>query len=239
MGQLVDLGASELDATSGVVWAQCKGEPLDDDGASPDWGKPPLMCCLGVSGRPYPADDRGSAQGVIEETAGLDGAVVAAHDPRAAKVYGEISPGEHALHSTGPDFDSRFLAKDQLAVILVGADYVVTVDRKNKKVAISTPGGIFQISEKDGITLCDASGRGSLRLEGGVAALMGNVILGGGNPTSNVPDATKVDAEFARIWQMFSAWTPAPMDGGAALKLLASSSAALVQSTASPVALGS
>ncbi|HEY3494749.1 MAG TPA: hypothetical protein VGK73_08695 [Polyangiaceae bacterium] len=239
MGELVDLGASELNSSSGVVWAQCKGEPLDDGGASPDWGKPPLMCCLGVSGRPYPADERGSAQGIIEETSGLDGAIVAAHDPRAAKVYGEIQPGEHALHSTGPDFDSRFLAKNQLAVILVGSDYVVTVDRKNKKVAISTPGGIIQVSEKDGITLCDASGKGSLRLDGGVAALMGNVILGGGNPSSNVADAAKVDAEFARIWQMFSSWVVVPMDGGAALKTLAGVSAAMVQSTASPVALGS
>lgn len=239
MGEVVDLGASELNAETGVVWAQCKGAPLDGDGDAPDYGKPPLMCCLGVSGRPYPADERGSAQGIVEEVQGLDGAVVAAHDPRAAKVYGEIQPGEHALHSTGPDFDSRFLAKNQLAVILVGGDYVVTVDRKNKKVAISTPGGIIQVSERDGITLCDASGRGSLRLDGGVAALMGNVILGGGSPSSNVADASKVDAEFARIWQTFAAWTPVPMDGGAALKLVATSAAAQVQSTASPVALGS
>lgn len=237
--ELVDLGASELDNTSNVVWAQCKGTPIDDDEPGFDYGKPPVMCSLGVSSRPYPADSRGSAQGVVADISG-DGAVIAAHDPRASGVYGEIQPGETALHATGPDFDSRALAKEQVFAIVVGNDYVVSIDRKNKKIVVNSPGGQIQVSEDSGITIVDSSGKGSLRLQDGVVALMGSVILGGGNPTSSAADATKVDAEFKKIWNMFSSWTPSPTDGGAALKAISSTVSLTVQPTAAAgVALGS
>lgn len=197
--ELVDLGASELDERSGVVWSQCKGAPIDENDA-PDFGKAPLMAALGVAARPAPANDKGSAQGVaVDGLGGIDGAVIAAHDPRAAKVYGEISAGETAVFATGDGFDSRALCKEQLFAIVVGDDYVVTVDRKNKSINIACPGGMIQVSAKTGITLCDSSGNGSLRLDGGTSALLGQVILGGGKPFAPVSDSIKVQAELAKI----------------------------------------
>lgn len=52
----------------------------------------------------------------------------------------------------------------------------------------------------------------------------------GTEPTDFAALASKVDLEIARIWEMFSAWTPAAQDGGAALKALAETASLSVAS---------
>lgn len=198
--EIVDLGASRLDETSGVIIGQAKGAPVSEDEA-PSYGDAPIMCALGVAARPAPANERGAAQGVAAQVGGIDGAVVAAHDPRAAKVYGEIADGETAIFATGEAYDARGLFKNKLIALIVGDDMVVTLDGRKgqKKIALSCPGGIFQISERDGVSVCDASGKAALRLDSGTAALLGQVILGGGQPKGPLADAQKVAAELGKI----------------------------------------
>lgn len=200
--EIVDLGASRLDESSGAIVGQAKGAPIDEaEDEAPSYGDAPIMCALGIAARPAPANERGSAQGIATQVGGLDGVVLAAHDPRAAKAYGEIQPGETAVFATGEAFDARALFKDKLIALVVGDDMVVTVDGRKgqKKIALSCPGGIFQISERDGVSVCDASGKAALRLDGGTAALLGQVILGGGAPKGPLADAQKITAELGKI----------------------------------------
>lgn len=56
--------------------------------------------------------------------------------------------------------------------------------------------------------------------------------LGTGLVTDYAANATKTDAEFARIWNMLSAWTPVANDGGAALKTLIAAAAPTVLTVA-------
>ncbi len=63
----------------------------------------------------------------------------------------------------------------------------------------------------------------------------GTVHLGERDASDFVALASKVDAEFARIWDMLSNWTPVAQDGGAALKLLVGPAAALVEPVGSEV----
>lgn len=185
--ELVDLGASGLDERTNAVWAQCKGAPVSDEDA-PDYGKAPMMCSLGVSARPAPATQAGRAQGVVVPVDGTDGVVVAGHDPRAADTFGEISPGETALHATGEGFDARVLCKDQLVSIVVGDDYVINIDRAEKQIAINCPGGTFKIGEKDGIVLRDNTGKAGIQLVDGVVIIESATILfGGRNPVAAIP----------------------------------------------------
>lgn len=58
------------------------------------------------------------------------------------------------------------------------------------------------------------------------------IVYVGTEPEDFAANATLVDAEFARIWDMLSNWTPLAYDGGAALKTLASSAGPLVETVA-------
>ncbi len=187
---LVDLAASGLDQKTNAVWVQCKGAPVSEDEA-PDFGRAPFMQALGVSSRPAPANEKGNAQGIMAVgVCGYDGVCVGAHDNRCSKVFGEIKPGETALHATGENFDSRVLCKDQLVAIVVGDDMVFVVDRKKKQIVMNCPGGTLQLGGGNGVLLMDETGKASLQLKGGVAMLLGNVVLGGRNPAPNGGIAT-------------------------------------------------
>lgn len=54
----------------------------------------------------------------------------------------------------------------------------------------------------------------------------------GDSPTDFTANATKVDAEIARIWDVLTTWTVAPNDGGAALQTAANTASAGVESVA-------
>jgi len=58
-----------------------------------------------------------------------------------------------------------------------------------------------------------------------------NVELGV-TPTDYAALASRCDAEFARIWNMFTTWAVAPTDGGGALKTLSTAAASGVQTVA-------
>jgi hypothetical protein len=185
MAELVDLGASGLDERTNAVWVQCKGAPVSDEDA-PDFGRAPFMCALGVSARPAPATQAGSAQGVLDSVAGVDGVCYGGHDPRASNVFGQIKDGETALHSTGEGYDARVLCKDQMLAQIVGDDHVIVIDRKNGQIVLNCPGGAIKISKSDGIVLADDTGNAGIQITGGMVSVFGQVVLGGRNPVAAV-----------------------------------------------------
>lgn len=221
--ELVDLGASTLDKSSGAVIAEAKGAPINADEA-PSYNSAPMMPCLGVACRPAAADARGSAQGIAAQVGGLDGVIIGGHDPRAAKIYGEIKDGETALFATGDGYDCRVLCKDQMLSVMVGDDYVFLIDRKKGQVAINSPGGDFRIAEKSGISLISGGALGQFAK--GVISLVGKIVLGGRKPVGTVAQAEKVDAHIALIWSVLTGFVPVPADGGAALKTAATAAQA-------------
>lgn len=178
---LADIGGSSLDKRTNTLLVQCKSAPMgEDENDAPQLGDAPILGALGVTARPWPKDARGTAQGVVAQVPGSNGAVIAARDTRSAAVVAQLAPGETCLHSTGKDFDSRFFCKDQHAAIVVGDDTVISVDRKNKKISITGFGASFQISEHSGI--CMAQGGAMIQVKDGIISLMGKIVLGGRNP---------------------------------------------------------
>jgi hypothetical protein len=178
---LVDLGSSKLDERTNALLVQCKSAPVgNDENEAPDFGQVPIVGVGCVTGRPWPKDERGVAQGVVaEDLPGCNGAVVAWRDTRVASVVAELGPGEGCLHSTGPDFDSRVFVKDQLAAMIVGDDCAMVMDRKNKKFSITCFGLHFEMSEENGLVFTD--GNGTVQIKGAVMAT-GQVVLGGRTP---------------------------------------------------------
>jgi len=185
MNDLVDLGAARLDPDTNVLLVQAKTTRIgDDDDDAPDAGDAALMCALGVTALPWPANENGRAQGVKTDIPGTNGWITSARDTRTAKVVAEMGPGESSLHSTGPDFDSRFFAKDQLAAIVVGNDMAFNMDRKNKKATLSAFGGHIEVSEDGGCYM--AHGGAMIQVKDGMIILTGKVVLGGRTPIAPV-----------------------------------------------------
>jgi hypothetical protein len=112
---------------------------------------------------------------------GHNGVITSIRDARAAGIVQELGPGETAIHSTGPDFDSLVLLKKQLAAVMVGDDCAIVMDRENKRFTVSCFGLHFEMSEANGIVL-STDGGAMLQLHGAVANLMGQVVLGGRTP---------------------------------------------------------
>jgi hypothetical protein len=174
---LVDLGASGLDDESNAIWVQCKGTS-----AGSDYGQAPFMCSLGISARPAPADDSGNAQGIVTSVPGIDGVVVGGFDPRSTEVFGQIAPGETALHATGKNFDSRVLCKEQLLALVVGDDMVTVMDREKKQIAWAVGGYAGNVSAENGWLLLDQNGSAGIQIKDGCVYVFGQVVLGGRTP---------------------------------------------------------
>lgn len=182
MSDLVDIGSSKLDERTNAILVQCKSAPMGaDENDAPGFTDAPIYGSGGVTCRPWPKDERGTAQAVIDESLpGTNGAVVAWRDTRVAGVVAQLGLGESCLHSTGPGFDSRFFCKKQLAAMIVGDDCALVMDRENKKFTISCFGCHFEMSEANGIVL--SQGGMSIQLKD-LISLTGLVVLGGRTPT--------------------------------------------------------
>lgn len=183
MSDLVDLGSAKLDPTTGMVTAQCKGVE-HAEGEAEDYGDVNLLFGLGIAAVPAPANDKGTAQGIVlDDVPGQDGVCVGAVDPRTTQTYYELKAGETAVFSTGEGFDSRILFKDGLVAIIVDDDKMFMIDRKNKKTVIAGHGCMWEQSEANGTVITDNTGSASIQLKDGKAMLTGTVILGGRVPT--------------------------------------------------------
>jgi hypothetical protein len=188
MAELVDIGAAHLDASTNTVLVQAKsaqiGSTPDD---APSFDDTPVFGQLGVTAVPAAKDDRGNAQGTLDESVpGHNGVITSIRDARAAGIVQELGPGETAIHSTGKDFDSLVLLKKRLAAIMVGDDHAVVIDGINHKATVSIPGVHIEASSEQGGSITLTAGGATLRLAGGAVSLLGSVVLGGMTPVAPV-----------------------------------------------------
>jgi hypothetical protein len=181
MSDLLDIGAAKLDPRTNALLVQAKTTQVSADADdAPDIGDAPMMCALGVTAFPYPADEHGNAQGIKSDVPGTDGIITAARDTRTATVTAELGPGETCVHSTGPEFDSRLFLKDKLAAIVVSDSMSVVIDEKNQKITISCFGAHIEASKDGGCYM--SSGGAMIQVKDGVCTITGQVVLGGRNP---------------------------------------------------------
>lgn len=179
--QIVQLGAAEVDPDTNVPMAHVQ-LPLGDGEVS-DYGNIPIMQCLGVTSLPAPATDAGAAEGVIdEELGGLNGTMVGGRDPRSADVAKGLGPGGTALHSTGADASKRSQVRclEDMLAILIGNDTPIIIDRAAKRATVDLWGTRVEISQANGIVLCDETGTGMVSLKGGIVTISGTLSLAGG-----------------------------------------------------------
>jgi hypothetical protein len=159
----------------------------DDPTDVEDYGSLPITCALGVTAIPAAADEAtgACAEGVlIEGVGGTNGTIVAAHDTRCADVAGQMGPGDTCLHGTHPDKAKRvvFMAKEDLAAIIVGNDMVFTLDRGGEAITITAWGNTLQMTP-DSVILSQGGVEGSpmswIELKGGAVSIVGAVNAGG------------------------------------------------------------
>lgn len=186
MPELVDVGSAARDPNTNAVVVQAKAEQIGDSpDDAPSLDGAPYFGTLGVAAIPWPADGRGNAQAISENgIPGHNGVITSMRDARAAGVVEELGPGEAAIHSTGPDFDSRVFLKKQLIAAVIGDDVALVLDRENRRNTLTAYGSHIEQSESNGIVL--TVGAATIQLKGGVVTITGQVVLGGRTPTSQV-----------------------------------------------------
>lgn len=187
MADLVDIGAARRDASTNTVLVQAKSAPIGttpDD--APSFDDTPVFGALGITAVPWGADERGNAQAIVDESVpGHNGVITSIRDSRSAGVVEELGPGETAIHSTGPDFDSVVLLKKQLAAIMVGDDCAIVMDRENKRFTVTCFGLHLELSEANGFVVTTGQGATS-QLYGATNSQMGQLVLGGRTPVAPV-----------------------------------------------------
>jgi hypothetical protein len=180
--EIIDIGAARRDPKTNTVLVQAKGAQIGqtaDD--APGFDDAPIFGALGITAIPWKADDRGNAQGIADTgIPGHNAVITSIRDARAAGIVEELSPGETAIHSTGPDFDAKLFLKKQLFAAMVGDDCAIVMDRENQRFTVSCFGMHFEMSAANGCVL--TSGGATLQLMGPTASLMGQVVLGGRIP---------------------------------------------------------
>lgn len=182
MLQLVKMGASEVDPHNSVAVAHVQ---LDlGDGEVSDYGTVPIIQSLGLTALPAAASDNGdAAEGLLDESVGgLNGAIVGARDVRCADVAKGLGPGGTALHSTGEDASKRSQVRclEDMLAILIGNDTPIIIDRAAKRATVDLWGTRVEISQANGIVLCDDTGTGMVSIKGGVVTISGTLTLAGG-----------------------------------------------------------
>ena len=146
-----------------------------------EFGPIDAAMCLGVTSLPYPADDTGHAEGIVDRGCGnSDGVIVGGRDSRCAAVVGKLKPGDSALHSTDPSASAQVQCKANRICVLRtkgsdGKDITLGLDGKNDKVQLAAFGALVEIT-KDKMTLCGPGGA-SIVFDGDTLILGANRVL--------------------------------------------------------------
>ena len=181
-----ELGAATV--RNGVLYVRCKGGAVDEDGTAPDYGDAPMMCALGVTAVPFPPTIEGAAEGVCSrDVPGLNGVIGLARDVRTANIAGKLQPGDTCVYSTGPLQAAILLLKEatRTAALIVkaksGKNSMFVLDGDAEEVQLTHAGAIFKFQKNGDVICCGAGGAGFL-IEGGNFHILGNPVLGAGNP---------------------------------------------------------
>lgn len=150
---------------------------------------------------------------------------------------------------TGPDGEAEIAEEQVLSVdaaVLVrpqdpsddGAFEVAFIRRGDEAVPIGSRDTRWQVTLEKGETVLRAFGESAalLRLKPNgdvVIETSGTIFNGAATAADSFALASKVDAEFQRLWGVFNAWVVPGLDGGAALKALIPPAFAGVQPTPS------
>lgn len=180
---IVTLGAVKL--VKGVPTVQA-ASPLTNAGEDVEQsGEIEMISQLGVYACPAESDDTGHVDGVICENIGGTNAVcIGAIDRRNAAMYGNLTPGDTALCSTGPKAVSQVLCKAtkrQVVLATKGSDekqMLVVLDGKKDTITITAFGQMFEMSKENGISLTD--GGAGIRIHKGTLQWLGNIVVNQG-----------------------------------------------------------
>ena len=181
-----------------------------------EFGPIDAAMCLGVTSLPYPADDTGHAEGIVDRGCGnSDGVIVGGRDSRCASVVGKLKPGDSALHSTDPSASAQVQCKASRQVAAMtkgsdGKDMLLTLDGKNDKIQVAAFGGIIQMT-KDQIIITEPSGKASIVMKDGCIMLVGKVILGGVTAMARVMSAPGAALALPANWLCAALGAPLPI----------------------------
>jgi len=202
--ELVDLGATTISDETNACLTQAT-IPITGGDDKATYGEVQTMSALGLTARSYPETPEGKAEGVIVPDVGNeDGIIVGARDTRSEHVYGELEPGDTALHACDPEAASMVICygsdKERNKVLAMtkdtaGDNILLVLDGKNDAIQISGFGLHFEMSKTNGITMSD--GGATFTIKDGTIILSGQVQIGGVLPTHKFMVGT--DATFAAI----------------------------------------
>jgi hypothetical protein len=188
--KLVKLGASSI--KDGNVRYQCSVSVGNDNDDTDSYGECPVMQALGHTALPWPADGKGSAEGVAIAGLGSRKAIViGAWDTRSAKVVGKMDPGDTVLHSTDPDQTAQVRVqgkKKSASIVVKGADgkhMMVLLDGKNGKLQVMAKGACIEIDDSGDISLLGKGGGGIL-IQGNEVSINGILKLPGIPPLHQI-----------------------------------------------------
>lgn len=178
--ELVLLGASS-DKEGNARWQATVAN--DNDGGS--FGEVPVYQALGLHSKPWPADGKGAAEGILLPGVGSKkGVIIGARDTRSAKVVGKTDPGDTVLHSTDPEETAqvRVQGKKKSASVIVkgsnGKHMMVLLDGKNNKAQVLANGATIEIDDGGDISLLGKGGGGIL-IQGNTVSINGVLKLPG------------------------------------------------------------
>tara|TARA_R100001163_G_scaffold65609_1_gene63500 strand:+ start:3807 stop:4484 length:678 start_codon:yes stop_codon:yes gene_type:complete len=193
MAELCDLGATVLDDNTNLVGIQATVQITSEEGDIESYGEVADYSCLGVTSRPYPKTDRAAKGVVFKEVGNKTGAILGARDPRCTAVYGNLGPGDTALHACSPNAASQVICYGSDAqgnkVAMLTKDSsdnttAIVIDGKNDKIQITGFGSMFEMNN-DGIVMSTGQASISINKDGSIM-ILGKVQLGGLTPTHSL-----------------------------------------------------
>ncbi len=184
--ELVELGAAKVDEKTNLAVVEATIPLTGDPDDVEHFGSIDVFGALGVTSLPAPANDEGSAEGIVaRNVVGKDGVLIAARDERTSSLTGNMQPGDTILHSTGPNQAAQVQCKEEKRqVVLATIDesdksVMIVVDGKNQKIQIAGFGHIFEMSADGGISMVEKGGAGIV-CKDGVTQILGTLTIGKG-----------------------------------------------------------
>jgi hypothetical protein len=186
---LVTLAYGTIADDGSIAWRAYA--PLTGDDDTEDFGDLAVYQSLGVTSRPFPADDDGRAEGAVLRGAGGLGILFGGRDSRCSGIYGQLGDGDSCLHATGPDAIAQVQTKANRQVVgftkdADGDGMIQLLDGDAGKVQISYAGAIIEINKAEGhVLIVSPSGGASITLkDDSVIISATNIYLG--NPLTAV-----------------------------------------------------
>ena len=184
--EIAKLGASRL-VDSGLPVVTATNAVTGDDDVE-HFGEVDVYGALGVTARPWPADDAGHAEGIIARGAGnTEGVLLGARDRRSGKIYGALADGDVCLHSTGPKQAAQVLCKEESSTVALmtkdtsAKDIGLVINGAENRSQWFARGAQIQLCE-DGSILIKEKGGAGIHLKDGNLIFYGTPLIGKGVP---------------------------------------------------------